>query len=259
MLAKRRFAGARHPDRGRGRRAGRLHAVLVRALGPQGTPKDIVAKLNAAVVDALADPAVRARLADLGQEIPPRDQQTPEALAAFHKAEIDKWWPIIKAAEHQGAVSSRDVARERSDETFAACACAFATLAGITAAQRANLSVAADHHGRAVPGRRADRYASRASWPSACAALGQPHHREHRRRRRHASASAASRARRPTATRSASATGARTSSTARSITLPYDVLQRFRAGRAARRRNPQLIVAQEEPAGERPARSWSPG
>lgn len=65
---------------------------------PKGTPKEIVARLNAAAVDSLSDPAVRQRAADIGFEIPPRDQQTPEALAAFHKAEIDKWGPIIKAA-----------------------------------------------------------------------------------------------------------------------------------------------------------------
>ena len=65
---------------------------------PKGTPKDIVAKLNAAVVDALADPAVRQRLTELGHEIAPREQQSPAALAAYHKAEIEKWWPIIKAA-----------------------------------------------------------------------------------------------------------------------------------------------------------------
>jgi tripartite-type tricarboxylate transporter receptor subunit TctC len=65
---------------------------------PKGTPKDIITKLNGAVVDALADPKVRARLADLGQEIFPRDRQTPEALGAFQRAEIEKWWPIIKEA-----------------------------------------------------------------------------------------------------------------------------------------------------------------
>ena len=65
---------------------------------PKGTPKDVIAKLNAAVTDALADPTVRHRLADLGNEIPPLDRQSPEALGAFHKAEIEKWWPIIKAA-----------------------------------------------------------------------------------------------------------------------------------------------------------------
>jgi tripartite-type tricarboxylate transporter receptor subunit TctC len=65
---------------------------------PKGTPKDIIAKLNASMVAALADPAVKARFTDLGLDIASREQQTPEGLAAFHKAEIDKWWPIIKAA-----------------------------------------------------------------------------------------------------------------------------------------------------------------
>jgi tripartite-type tricarboxylate transporter receptor subunit TctC len=76
----------------------RWHALWA----PKGTPKDVIAKLNAASIEALADPAVRARLADLAQEIYPRKQQTPEALGAFHKAEIDKWWPIIKAANIKG-------------------------------------------------------------------------------------------------------------------------------------------------------------
>jgi tripartite-type tricarboxylate transporter receptor subunit TctC len=65
---------------------------------PAGTPKEVIAKLNAAMVQTLADPAVRARFADLGLDVASREQQTPEGLAAFHKAEIEKWWPIIKAA-----------------------------------------------------------------------------------------------------------------------------------------------------------------
>jgi len=69
---------------------------------PKGTPKDVIAKLTAAVQETLADPAIRARLTELGQDIPPREQQTPEGLAAHHKAEIEKWWPIIKAANIKG-------------------------------------------------------------------------------------------------------------------------------------------------------------
>ena len=65
---------------------------------PRGVPKDILAKVNAAVVETLADPAVRTRLAAMHQDIPARDMQTPEGLGAFHKAEIAKWWPIMKAA-----------------------------------------------------------------------------------------------------------------------------------------------------------------
>jgi tripartite-type tricarboxylate transporter receptor subunit TctC len=63
---------------------------------PKGTPKDIIAKLNVATVQALADPALRSRLVDLGVEIFPRERQTPEALGALVKADAEKWWPIIK-------------------------------------------------------------------------------------------------------------------------------------------------------------------
>jgi len=66
---------------------------------PKGTPKEIVAKLNAAIVSVLADAFVKQRFAELGQEIPLSDQQTPAALAAFQKAETEKWWPIVKAAD----------------------------------------------------------------------------------------------------------------------------------------------------------------
>ena len=70
------------------------HAIWV----PKGTPKPIIGKLNEAVVNALADATVRKRLTDIAQDIYPRDQLTPEALGAFHRAEAAKWWPIIKAA-----------------------------------------------------------------------------------------------------------------------------------------------------------------
>jgi tripartite-type tricarboxylate transporter receptor subunit TctC len=65
---------------------------------PKGTPQEAIRRLTTAAMDALADPAVRERLAALGQEIPPPEQQSAEALAAHHKAEIEKWWPLIKAA-----------------------------------------------------------------------------------------------------------------------------------------------------------------
>jgi len=65
---------------------------------PRATPKEIVAKLNGAMMHALADAKVQARFADLGLDVAPREQQTPQGLAAFHKGEVEKWWPIIKAA-----------------------------------------------------------------------------------------------------------------------------------------------------------------
>ena len=63
---------------------------------PKGTPRDIIGKLNVAAVEALTDPAVRSRLADLGEEIFPRERQTPEVLGALVRADAEKWWPIIK-------------------------------------------------------------------------------------------------------------------------------------------------------------------
>jgi tripartite-type tricarboxylate transporter receptor subunit TctC len=69
---------------------------------PKATPKDVIARLNGAMVQALADQSVRARFSELGLDVASRQQQTPEGLAAFHKAEVDKWWPIIKAAGIKG-------------------------------------------------------------------------------------------------------------------------------------------------------------
>ena len=69
---------------------------------PKGTPRDIIAKLNDAVVVALADPTVRRKLVDQGFDIPPRERSSPEALGAHQQAEIDKWWPILRAANVKG-------------------------------------------------------------------------------------------------------------------------------------------------------------
>ena len=76
-----------------------LHIELWSAVWvPKGTPKAVIAKLNAAVVNTLADPAVSKRMGEMGLQIPPRDKQTPEALGAHQQAEVKKWWPMIKAA-----------------------------------------------------------------------------------------------------------------------------------------------------------------
>jgi tripartite-type tricarboxylate transporter receptor subunit TctC len=64
---------------------------------PKNTPKEVIATINGAVITALADTTVQARFADLGTSVPPRDHQTPEWLAEFHRNEFDKWWPILKA------------------------------------------------------------------------------------------------------------------------------------------------------------------
>src|SRR5262249_15459060 len=99
MMTKQRWWGA--PDVPTMEEAGvpGLYATFWHALwAPKGTPKEVVAKLTAAVRAALADPSVQQRFKDQGQDIPPAEQQTPEALYAHHKAEIAKWWPIIKAA-----------------------------------------------------------------------------------------------------------------------------------------------------------------
>jgi tripartite-type tricarboxylate transporter receptor subunit TctC len=76
-----------------------LHVSLWGGLwAPKGTSRAVIDKLNAAVVGALSHPTARQRITELGEEIPPRERQTPEALATHQRAEIEKWWPIIKAA-----------------------------------------------------------------------------------------------------------------------------------------------------------------
>ena len=65
---------------------------------PAKTPKPVIAKVNSAIGEALADASIRQRFADMGQEIFPSEQRTPEALAALQKSEIEKWWPVIRSA-----------------------------------------------------------------------------------------------------------------------------------------------------------------
>jgi tripartite-type tricarboxylate transporter receptor subunit TctC len=99
VMAERRWHGA--PDIPTIDEAGvpGLHVSYWHGLwAPKGTPKEIVSTINAAVVSALADPNVQQRYAAQGQDIWPRERQTPAALAAYHKAEIEKWWPVIRAA-----------------------------------------------------------------------------------------------------------------------------------------------------------------
>ena len=99
VMSKTRLAAV--PDVPTGDEAGAPGLYLLQwnaVWAPKGTPADIVMKLNNAIVHAMADPSVRRRLADLGQEFYPPEMQTPEALGAFQKAELDKWRPIITAA-----------------------------------------------------------------------------------------------------------------------------------------------------------------
>jgi len=99
VAAKRRLAAAPEiPTVDEAGLPGFYYSNWIALFAPRGLSKDVATKLNAAVVAALADPTVRQRLADLGLEIPPREEQTPEALAAVQKADIEKWWPLIRAA-----------------------------------------------------------------------------------------------------------------------------------------------------------------
>jgi tripartite-type tricarboxylate transporter receptor subunit TctC len=99
VMAKQRWFGASEVPTLEEAGAPGLHFPFWHALwGPKGMPKPVVDKLNAAVVSAFADAGVQKRFHDLGMALPPREQLKPEALYAHHKAEIEKWWPIIKAA-----------------------------------------------------------------------------------------------------------------------------------------------------------------
>ena len=72
------------------------YSTWVALFAPKNVPREMIGKLNAAAVEALADQGVRSRLADLGYEVYPRERQTPEALNALRKADAEKWWPIVK-------------------------------------------------------------------------------------------------------------------------------------------------------------------
>jgi tripartite-type tricarboxylate transporter receptor subunit TctC len=99
VTAKKRIAAA--PDIPTADEAGLpgLYTSVWNALwAPKGTPRDAIAKLSAAITTALADPEFQKRVADMGLDMPDADQRTPEALGALRQADVDKWWPIIKAA-----------------------------------------------------------------------------------------------------------------------------------------------------------------
>jgi tripartite-type tricarboxylate transporter receptor subunit TctC len=99
VTAKQRLAGAPNvPTVDEAGLPGFYMSVWHGVWAAKGTPKEAIAKLNAAIVEALTDATVRQRLTELGQELPTRERLTPEALGAYQKAEIEKWWPIVKAA-----------------------------------------------------------------------------------------------------------------------------------------------------------------
>lgn len=103
LAAKSRLASAREiPTTDEAGLPGFHFSAWFAFFAPKGTPKPIIDRLNAAAVASLADSGVRARLADFGLDIYPREQQTPQAVTALHKAEIKTWWPIIKAAKIKG-------------------------------------------------------------------------------------------------------------------------------------------------------------
>ena len=186
MTVEEALAGdAGRADGRRGGPAGILFLLLARAVGAEGHAEGRHRQAQRRGGEGAADPATHKRLDDIGQEFFPPTWQTPEALANFQKAEIDKWWPIIKAAGIKAQYDDRRINQRGANMRKLIGVAALAVIGRSCGRAGADLSVAADHAGGAVPAGRLDRR-RRPHHGREDAADPRPagHHRERRRRRR---------------------------------------------------------------------------